>query len=220
MALSGKRNAFKAKRGGAGEVLPPGRRSGAGRTADSANGECRRPQGRQKCPRGQEGGTGGREGRAESAKRRTRAAGGARRRDCGRARQGRTRPARTRLASRAKSGEGRPLCRPQIQIEAQVTEVSHGRSPSGCTSAPSCSAAGQHPYRRVALSRPHWPDMNFNFAHIKQSIQALERAKFDAFFMADHMRRCSTCRWMHGSSAATPRPTFEAVHACCRRSHK
>src|ERR1700734_1396123 len=32
-----------------------------------------------------------------------------------------------------------------------------------------------------------WPDMNFNFAHIKQSIQALERAKFDAFFMADHM---------------------------------
>src|SRR6516162_778365 len=32
-----------------------------------------------------------------------------------------------------------------------------------------------------------WPDMNFNFAHIKESIQILERAKFDAFFMADHM---------------------------------
>ena len=32
-----------------------------------------------------------------------------------------------------------------------------------------------------------WPDMNFNFAHIKESIQKLERAKFDAFFMADHM---------------------------------
>jgi alkanesulfonate monooxygenase len=32
-----------------------------------------------------------------------------------------------------------------------------------------------------------WPDMNFNFAHIKQSIKTLERAKFDAFFMADHM---------------------------------
>src|ERR1700687_1475625 len=31
------------------------------------------------------------------------------------------------------------------------------------------------------------PDMNFNFAHIKQSIKTLERAKFDAFFMADHM---------------------------------
>jgi alkanesulfonate monooxygenase len=32
-----------------------------------------------------------------------------------------------------------------------------------------------------------WPDMNFNFAHMKRCIQALERAKFDAFFMADHM---------------------------------
>src|ERR1700756_173682 len=31
------------------------------------------------------------------------------------------------------------------------------------------------------------PDMNFNFAHIKSCIQRLERAKFDAFFMADHM---------------------------------
>src|ERR1700680_3243783 len=32
-----------------------------------------------------------------------------------------------------------------------------------------------------------WPDMNFNFAHSKEAIQKLERAKFDAFFMADHM---------------------------------
>lgn len=32
-----------------------------------------------------------------------------------------------------------------------------------------------------------WPDMNFNFAHTKQAIQTLEKAKFDAFFMADHM---------------------------------
>jgi alkanesulfonate monooxygenase len=32
-----------------------------------------------------------------------------------------------------------------------------------------------------------WPDMNFNFSHIKRSIQSLEQAKFDAFFMADHM---------------------------------
>ncbi len=28
-----------------------------------------------------------------------------------------------------------------------------------------------------------WPDMNFNFAHLKRCIQTLERAKFDAFFM-------------------------------------
>jgi FMN-dependent oxidoreductase (nitrilotriacetate monooxygenase family) len=32
-----------------------------------------------------------------------------------------------------------------------------------------------------------WPDMNFNYAHIKECIQKLEMAKFDAFFMADHM---------------------------------
>src|SRR6185503_20853333 len=32
-----------------------------------------------------------------------------------------------------------------------------------------------------------WPDMNFNYAHLKECIQKLEAAKFDAFFMADHM---------------------------------
>ncbi|MDT2022911.1 LLM class flavin-dependent oxidoreductase [Methylocella sp. CPCC 101449] len=32
-----------------------------------------------------------------------------------------------------------------------------------------------------------WPDANFNFAKIKQMAQRLEQAKFDAFFMADHM---------------------------------
>ncbi len=32
-----------------------------------------------------------------------------------------------------------------------------------------------------------WPDMNFNFAHIKECIRKLEAAIFDGFFMADHM---------------------------------
>lgn len=32
-----------------------------------------------------------------------------------------------------------------------------------------------------------FPDANFNFAHLKRFIQALERARFDAFFMADHL---------------------------------
>jgi alkanesulfonate monooxygenase len=32
-----------------------------------------------------------------------------------------------------------------------------------------------------------WPDANFNLAHIRQLIEALEAAKFDAFFMADHL---------------------------------
>jgi alkanesulfonate monooxygenase len=32
-----------------------------------------------------------------------------------------------------------------------------------------------------------YPDANFNFAHIKRFAQRLEDAKFDAFFMADHL---------------------------------
>lgn len=32
-----------------------------------------------------------------------------------------------------------------------------------------------------------YPDANFNFAHLKHFAQTLERAKFDAFFMADHL---------------------------------
>ena len=32
-----------------------------------------------------------------------------------------------------------------------------------------------------------WPDANFNFAHLKQLAQTLERGRFDAFFMADHL---------------------------------
>src|SRR4029079_13497635 len=32
-----------------------------------------------------------------------------------------------------------------------------------------------------------YPDANFNFAHLKRFAQTLERARFDAFFMADHL---------------------------------
>ncbi len=32
-----------------------------------------------------------------------------------------------------------------------------------------------------------FPDSNFNFQHLKRFAQTLERAKFDAFFMADHL---------------------------------
>src|ERR687897_2645154 len=32
-----------------------------------------------------------------------------------------------------------------------------------------------------------FPDANFNFAHFKRFAQTLERGKFDAFFMADHL---------------------------------
>src|ERR1700748_905883 len=32
-----------------------------------------------------------------------------------------------------------------------------------------------------------YPDANFNFGHLKRFAQTLERGKFDAFFMADHL---------------------------------
>jgi len=32
-----------------------------------------------------------------------------------------------------------------------------------------------------------WPDANFNFAHLRHLAQTLERGRFDAFFMADHL---------------------------------
>src|SRR5664279_1739505 len=32
-----------------------------------------------------------------------------------------------------------------------------------------------------------YPDANFNFSHLKQFAQTLERGRFDAFFMADHL---------------------------------
>jgi FMN-dependent oxidoreductase (nitrilotriacetate monooxygenase family) len=47
--------------------------------------------------------------------------------------------------------------------------------------------------RPVSLHTGHWrypgafPDANFNFAHLKRFAQTLERGRFDAFFMADHL---------------------------------
>src|ERR1700710_3294586 len=32
-----------------------------------------------------------------------------------------------------------------------------------------------------------YPDANFNFNHLKRFAQTLERGRFDAFFMADHL---------------------------------
>src|SRR6266496_6827715 len=47
--------------------------------------------------------------------------------------------------------------------------------------------------RPVSIHTAWWrypgafPDANFNFSHLKRFAQTLERGKFDAFFMADHM---------------------------------
>ena len=47
--------------------------------------------------------------------------------------------------------------------------------------------------RPVSLHTGAWrypgayPDANFNFKHLKEFAQRLEAAKFDAYFMADHL---------------------------------
>ena len=47
--------------------------------------------------------------------------------------------------------------------------------------------------RPVAIHTAWWrypgayPDANFNLKHLVRFIQTLERARFDAFFMADHL---------------------------------
>src|SRR6059036_3335347 len=47
--------------------------------------------------------------------------------------------------------------------------------------------------RPVSIHTAAWrypgafPDANFNFAHYKRFAQTLERGRFDAFFMADHL---------------------------------
>ena len=47
--------------------------------------------------------------------------------------------------------------------------------------------------RPVSIHTAAWrypgafPDANFNFAHYKRFVQTLERGRFDAFFMADHL---------------------------------
>ena len=47
--------------------------------------------------------------------------------------------------------------------------------------------------RPVSIHTAAWrypgafPDANFNFAHYQSFVQTLERGRFDAFFMADHL---------------------------------
>src|ERR1700719_3232247 len=66
-----------------------------------------------------------------------------------------------------------------------------------------------------------WPDMNFNFAHIKEAIQKLEAAKFDAFFMADHMRvltmRMEALKRSHTSTSCEPFTLLSALSQATER---
>ena len=56
-----------------------------------------------------------------------------------------------------------------------------------------------------------WPDANFNFAHIKRFIQTLERGRFDAFFMADHLAVLNMP--MDALKRSATRDLVRAVHA-------
>ena len=61
--------------------------------------------------------------------------------------------------------------------------------------------AGSHQLRLGAFMRPvsihtawwrypgAFPHANFNFKHAERFAQTLERRRFNAFFMADHLRR-------------------------------
>jgi alkanesulfonate monooxygenase len=65
-----------------------------------------------------------------------------------------------------------------------------------------------------------WPDMNFNFAHIKESIQKLERAKFDAFFMADHMAVLNMPDALKRSHTATSFEPFTLLSALSQATER
>src|ERR1043165_482917 len=50
-----------------------------------------------------------------------------------------------------------------------------------------------------------FPDANFNFAHLKRFIQTLERGRFDAFFMSDHLAGMNMpMAALKGSATVTP----------------
>ena len=66
-----------------------------------------------------------------------------------------------------------------------------------------------------------WPDANFNFARLKQLIRRLEAAKFDAFFMADHMAVLNmpmdALKRSHTSTSFEPFTLLSALSAATER---
>ncbi len=66
-----------------------------------------------------------------------------------------------------------------------------------------------------------WPDMNFNLAHLKRCIRTLEAAKFDAFFMADHMAVLNmsqeALRRSHTTTSFEPFTLLAALSQCTER---
>src|SRR3546814_17816787 len=59
-----------------------------------------------------------------------------------------------------------------------------------------------------------WPDANFNLAHIKRLERTLEAAKFDAFFMADHLAVLNTpIKALNRSHTVPPSAPFPLLPA-------
>lgn len=81
--------------------------------------------------------------------------------------------------------------------------------------------------RPVSLHTGAWrypgshPDANFNFAHIKSFIQKLESAKFDAFFMADHLAVLNmpleALKRSHTTTSFEPFTLLSALSQCTER---
>jgi FMN-dependent oxidoreductase (nitrilotriacetate monooxygenase family) len=65
------------------------------------------------------------------------------------------------------------------------------------------------------------PDANFNFAHIKRFAQTLERGRFDAFFMADHLAVLNmpieTLKRSHTPTSFEPMTLLSALAAVTER---
>ncbi|WPP01953.1 LLM class flavin-dependent oxidoreductase [Pseudomonas sp. HR96] len=63
-----------------------------------------------------------------------------------------------------------------------------------------------------------WADANFNFQHLKQLAQTLERGRFDAFFMADHLALLNmpleALKRSHTSTSFEPFTLLSALSQC------
>jgi FMN-dependent oxidoreductase (nitrilotriacetate monooxygenase family) len=66
-----------------------------------------------------------------------------------------------------------------------------------------------------------FPDANFNFAHLKRFAQTLERGRFDAFFMADHLAvlnmSTQALRRSHTATSFEPLTLLSALAAVTER---
>lgn len=66
-----------------------------------------------------------------------------------------------------------------------------------------------------------WPDANFNFRRLRQLAQTLERGKFDAFFMADHLAVLNmpmeALQRSHTVTSFEPFTLLSALAACTER---